>query len=60
MWNGLDIAFSFSFFVYLGCIVAGKAETGHAILACAAVLLFPRYVEKLILINSNLSIKACF
>jgi len=43
MWNGLDFCFCCSFIVYLSLVVSGKGEEGRAILACGAVLLFPRY-----------------
>ncbi|KIM89733.1 hypothetical protein PILCRDRAFT_812533 [Piloderma croceum F 1598] len=42
MWNGLDFCFCCSFIVYFSLVVSGKGEEGHAILACGAVLLFPR------------------
>ena len=52
MWNGLDFCFCFSFIVYFSLVVSGKGEEGHAILACGAVLLFPRYLVAFIFSES--------
>jgi hypothetical protein len=54
MWNGIDMSYSVCFFVYFCLLVSGRGEAGHAILACGAVLLFPRPVRYSIIRDSSL------
>jgi len=42
MWNGLDFCFCFCFVVYFCLLASGNGGAGYSILACGAVLLFPR------------------
>jgi hypothetical protein len=51
MWNGLDFCFCCSFVVYFSLVVSGRGEEGHAILACGAVLLFPRYLDIFLILH---------
>lgn len=45
MWNGLDASFSLCFLVYAGLLAGGRSELAHTVLACGAILLFPRYAS---------------
>jgi hypothetical protein len=56
MWNGIDSCFCLCFLLYLCFLANGNGEAGHAILTCAAVLLFPRLA--FVALSNNLLVLA--